>query len=251
MKQEKLSSFNFVFGKKKDVTSFLLNKISFQKNIVILPTSLNDLAAADSDNDLRKVYRRVNFCVTDGVPLVWFFLIKNFFRKNKSAVERVYGPTLMTDILGESKNKFRHFFYGSGEQTIKKLEKKLLSQFPNLQIAGLVSPPFRDLNVTEEKAYLAQIRRKKVDILWLGISSPKQVKIAVKWKRFLPNTSIICVGAAFDYVAGSTSKPPVWMQINGLEWFYRLLTNPKRLSKRYLFDIPYFLIRRFFGLFYL
>lgn len=241
MKQQKLQSLNFIFGKKTEITDFLLNQISQKKSLVILPASLNDLAVTDADQNLKNIYKKVNFCVTDGMPLVWFFFWKNLLK-----VERVYGPTLMTDILKLGTKDLKHFFYGSSEKTIKNLKKELKNKHATLQIVGMISPPFRELSSYEEAHYLSDIRREKADVLWLGISSPKQVQLAVRWKKFLPNTVIFCVGAAFDYVAGTTMKPPVWMQKIGLEWFFRLATNPRRLAKRYLLNIPKFLLRRFF-----
>lgn len=241
MKQQKLQSLNFIFGKKTEVTDFLFKQILQKKSLIVLPASLNDLAVTDADQNLKKIYKKVNFCVTDGMPIVWFLFWKNFIE-----VERVYGPTLMTDILSVTNNNLKHFFYGSSERTIVNLKNELKNNHLNLQIVGMVSPPYRQLSVLEEAHYVSEIRRKKADVLWLGISSPNQVQLAVRWKKFLPNTVIFCVGAAFDYVAGTTIKPPVLMQKVGLEWLFRLMTNPRRLAKRYLLDIPKFLFGRLF-----
>ena len=239
IKEYYYSNHKFLAGKKKNIVNYLFNLIIKRRSAVILPCSLNDLAESSENLNLRKVYKKVDFNVTDGMPLVWFFTIKL-----KVLCERVYGPDLMLEILKKSQHtELKHFFYGSSGETLSKLEKYIIQLFPKIKIVGSISPPYRKLNLIEEAHYLHQIRTKKIDLLWVGLSSPKQVELAVRWKNFLPNTTILCVGAAFDFIADSKIKAPKLIQLLGLEWLFRLSTEPRRLYKRYLIKIPSFLIR--------
>lgn len=245
MKKERLDGLSFLVGTTVEVTSFVLKKIGSRQGFVLLPTSLNDLASRNSDV-LRKAYQRVDYCVTDGVPLVWFF---NFFRKKNGELlaQRVYGPTLMADILKDDLGNLNHFFYGSSAETIQNLLVNIKKNNKALKIVGQVSPPFRPLSLREEAIYLAKIKSVKANVLWIGLSSPKQVILAVRWSRFLPGVSILCVGAAFDFLAKRQLMAPRLVQNLGFEWLFRLLVDPKRLWRRYLITIPKYLLTRLFG----
>lgn len=247
MKRLRIDGLRFLVGTKIEVTRFILQKIGSKKGFILLPTSLNDLASRNS-SELRKAYKRIDYCVTDGVPLVWF---SNFFRRksNELLAQRVYGPTLMTDLLKDDSGSINHFFYGSSPETIQDLlvNIKIINQ--NLKVVGHVAPPFRPLSPREEAVYLAKIRSAKTHILWIGLSSPKQVLLAARWSHFLPGVSVMCVGAAFDFLAKRQLMAPKLVQNLGFEWLFRLLVDPKRLWHRYLITIPRYLLRRLFGLF--
>lgn len=246
MIHKKLGSFNYILGNKNDVNEFLKLKIRKKKSFILLPTSLNDLASVDLDLSLNKYYRKIDYCTTDGVPLVWYFNLIRLFHLKKPIFSRVYGPTLMKDLTSPDAGQFRHYFFGSSLQTIKYLEINLRRSNQKSKFVDFVSPPFRKLALIEEARYLAEIRRKKIDVLWIGLSSPKQVILAARWKQFLPNTAIICVGAAFDFLADKQLMAPLFLQNFGLEWLFRLLVDPFRLWKRYLVVIPIFLLRKIY-----
>lgn len=243
--KKKLKTKQFLLGENKEVTNYILKLAEENTSCVILPCSLNDMAVSADSLYWEKIYRKISFCVTDGMPLVWFFNLKY-----KLDCERVYGPDLMRDLLKKSQLiGLKHFFYGSSVETLKDLNQKTKKIYPNLNIVGMVSPPYRKLLVSEEAEYLKEIRMSQADILWIGLSSPKQVELAVKWQMFLPNVTIICVGAAFDFIAGSKIFAPQIIQKLGLEWLFRLITEPKRLYVRYLIMIPRFLIKELFFVF--
>lgn len=242
MNFSKTGCFSFVYGKKETITNYLLKKIYKKESFTLLPTSLNDLASVDLDKSLQKSYKKIDFCTNDGMPLVWYFSLKKIFSSQK--VERVYGPTLMKEILEQGNKNTRHLFYGSSQETLDLLEKNIHTFAPQTKIVELLSPPFRELTLEEEGAYISKIIAQKVDVLWIGLSSPKQVKVAARWKQFLPNTAIFCVGAAFDFLAERQSMAPKIIQQMGFEWLYRLLVDPKRLWKRYLVVIPQFLFKK-------
>jgi len=120
------------------------------------------------------------------------------------------------------------------------LARKLKEKFPKLEVVGTFTPPFRRLNAGEEAGLQAQIQGARPDILWVGLSTPKQEKFMAEYLLKLDVTLMIGVGAAFDFHAGRVKQAPRWMQRTGLEWFYRLCQEPRRLAKRYLANNPQF-----------
>lgn len=252
MKKVLLSNLTFLVGKKRAITQLILKKINEKKgSFVLLPTSLNDLASIDENKKLRRIYQKVHFCVTDGMPLVWFFNIKSIFSGKGIIAERIYGPDLMKDILEFGNNNTTHFFYGSSEQTLFDLEKNLKMLYSNLKVVEMISPPFRKLTLLEEANYIIEILKSRADVLWIGLSSPKQVELAVRWSHFLPNTKIMCVGAAFDFMAKKQAMAPRIIQNLGLEWLFRLIIDPLRLWRRYLILIPKFVFKRIYYFFFI
>lgn len=249
MTRAKLEGLNFLVGTRRQITNLLLAVIRTGQGFTLLPTSLNDFAALN-DLPAAQAYRQLSYCVTDGMPLVWYFRLKNFFQGRSGKVERLYGPTLMKDIFKKSGAEFRHFLYGASPVTLKLLQKNLWEISPQAQLVGAISPPFRELTIQEEARFLLQIKKQQTQILWLGLSSPKQVLLANKWKKALPGVAIFCVGAAFDFVANRQVMAPAFVQDLGGEWLFRLLVEPKRLWKRYLINIPGYFLGKVFNFFF-
>lgn len=249
MKKITLEGLPFLIGTQESIVTYLLSLLQNKKHCVILPTSLNDLAALESNPQLRKVYRNITYCVTDGMPLVWYFNILLFFSKDNLRIERMYGPTLMKEILTRGNRNTTHFLYGSSTKTLSALKNNVLSFAPQTTFVGVKSPPFNRLSLQEEAQEIVKIILAKPDVLWIGVSSPKQVFIATRITRFLPNTAIFCVGAAFDLLAETKTMAPSSLQKVGLEWLFRLLTEPKRLWQRYLISIPLYLLKKIYSLF--
>lgn len=233
---------NFLLGSVSENVDFLVKKIQSQASLLVLPCSLNDLAHADK-SEYRAAYRVIDYCCTDGMPLVWYFQQQKKRGKIKNIkIERTYGPDLMKFLLTLTSQK-RHFFCGSNQTTLNQLKQKLLKINPNLKTMRFYSPPFsNDLNYSQ--ALIKKLQRQKSDILWIALPSPKQVLLASIIKKACPNLKIFCVGAAIDFLAKTKKQAPIIWQKLGLEWLYRLLQEPKRLAKRYLLDIPFFLIKK-------
>lgn len=239
-----ISSLPFVIGRYDEVVKKIISTINQKKSNIILPCSLNDLSIISQNSSLKKIYDKVNIFTTDGKPLVWWMILKN-----KRAVDRVYGPDLMKDIIINTQGKnHKHVLFGSGKKTLNKLLLEIKKFAPKTNIRLNISPPFKKLSSKENDQYLDKIKSVKPTVLWIGLSSPKQVEFAAKWKKRLPHTTIFCVGAAFDFIAGTKPMAPRWMQNISLEWFFRLITEPRRLWKRYLVDIPLFLLRTCFSI---
>ena len=155
-------------------------------------------------------------------------------RRGYKSAKRVTGPDLMGEIFNISEeNGYKHYFYGSTEKTLKELRHKLLKEYPNLNIVGMYSPPFRSMVELESQEVLNEINKVNAYFLWIGLGAPKQEKW-INCHKYKVNSLMIGVGAGFDYYAGNIKRAPKWMQKCNLEWLYRLMQDPKRLFVRYL-----------------
>ena len=205
----------------------------------ICVTGVHGVMEAQDDPAFRKILNEAFLCTPDGMPMVWM----GKFRGH-SEMRRVYGPDLMLEVCAWSEtNPCRHFFYGGASGVAAALAEKLKARFPKLEIAGTFAPPFRPLDAEEEKQFAETIRAAKPDILWVGLSTPRQEKFMAEFLPKLDVTLMIGVGAAFDFHSGRVKQAPRWMQRSGLEWFYRLCREPRRLAKRYLKNNPLFALK--------
>lgn len=203
----------------------------------ICVTSVHGVIMAQDDPEVARVLNEADIATPDGMPVVW--AIRSFGHRQQ---QRVYGPTLMLEICRNAERTGdRIFLYGGRGDTLPLLVDRLGEKFPNLRIAGSYSPPFRALTAEEDAAVQRQIIDSQADIVFVGISTPKQEKWMYNHRERLPGLTLIGVGAAFDFHAGRTRQAPPWMQRNGLEWLFRLISEPARLWKRYLLITPRFL----------
>lgn len=163
-------------------------------------------------------------------------------KRGCQTIGRVTGPDLMGEIFKISVwNGYKHYFYGSSEETLDKLKTELLRRYPGIEIAGMVSPPYRELTPEEDAAEIRKMQEAQADFVWIGLGAPKQENYMAAHKGLVPGV-MIGVGAGFDYYAGNIARAPMWMQKCSLEWLYRLLQDPKKLFKRYLNTNGKFLI---------
>lgn len=154
-------------------------------------------------------------------------------RRGFSTMDRITGPDLMGRLFEISPGKgYRHFFYGSTEETLQILCQRLKEKYPGIQIVGTYSPPFRELEQAEDEEIIRQINEAVPDFVWVGLGAPKQ-EIFMAGHQGKINALMIGVGAGFAYHAGQLKRAPLWMQKNNLEWFYRLMQEPGRLFGRY------------------
>ena len=199
-------------------------------------TGAHGVMESQRDPDLRRIHNEAGLVTPDGMPLVWISHLKGHTR-----VRRVYGPDLMLTFCEVSERKgYRHFFYGGGAGVAERLASRLKQRFPRLVIAGTFCPPFRPLLPAEDNDIVQRINDARPDIVWVGLSTPKQER----WMRAhlgrLTAPVLVGVGAAFDFNAGLKAQAPRWMQRTGLEWLFRLITEPRRLWRRYLLNNPRF-----------
>jgi N-acetylglucosaminyldiphosphoundecaprenol N-acetyl-beta-D-mannosaminyltransferase len=202
-------------------------------------TGVHGVIEAQSDAAFRKILNDAFLCTPDGMPMVWMGKIRGH-----SEMRRVYGPDLMLEVCAWSENSgAKHFFCGGADGVAELLAGKLKARFPKLQVAGTFTPPFRALNVEEEKQFQETVLAAKPDIMWIGLSTPKQERFMAEFLPKLDVTLMVGVGAAFDFHSGRVKQAPRWMQRSGLEWFYRLCCEPRRLAKRYLKNNPLFALK--------
>lgn len=195
------------------------------------------IMAMHDDADLLEVARGAAMNLPDGMPLVWIG------RWRGLDVRRACGPDLMEKMLLEGpKTGLKHFLYGGKDGVAAQLAEKFRARVPGVQIVGFHSPPFREPTLQEEVETVRMIRDSGADIVWVGISSPKQdVWMARNVDRL--SATMIGVGAAFDFLSGAKPRAPKWMQRSGLEFSFRLMTDFRRLWRRYLVLAPLFVLK--------
>ena len=212
--------------------------IAFRIPNYVCVTGAHGVIESKKDPKLRSIHEHAGLVTPDGMPIVWMCRALGFRR-----TQRVYGPDLMDGLCSVSCQKgYRHFFYGGGEGVAEILKKKLIAKYEGLKVVGTHTPPFRPLSVEEDDAIVADINAAQPDIVWVGISTPKQQFWMSEHFGQINAPVLIGVGAAFDFHAGLKKQAPVWMQRGGLEWLYRLFTEPRRLWRRYLSVVPSFVI---------
>ena len=205
----------------------------------ICVTGVHGVMEAQTDEGFRTILNKAFLCTPDGMPMVWVGKIRG-----QSDMRRVYGPDLMLDICAWSQaNPCRHFFFGGAPGVADQLAEKLKERFPKLEVVGTFTPPFRPLNPDEENDLREKVRAAHPDIFWVGLSTPKQEKFMAEYLPKLDATVMIGVGAAFDFLSGRVKQAPRWMQRTGLEWFYRLCSEPRRLAGRYFKNNPVFVAK--------
>lgn len=228
-----------------DCTEFIIQSARLHKSCTVAPTPVHGIMTGYLDpKGHGDRLNKFTMVTPDGQPVRWGI---NLLRKKneKPLRDRVYGPTLMLHICERAATEnISIFLYGSTAPVLENLELNLKTKFPNLKIAGTISPPFRTLTQEEDAAYIKYIQASGAGIVFVGLGCPRQEAWAFEHSHQL-NIPIICVGAAFDFHAGNIPQAPPWMQRLGLEWFFRLTQEPIRLWRRYLLLNPLYLILLF------
>ena len=200
-------------------------------------TGVHGVMEAQRDSELRHILNRSFLCTPDGMPTVWVGRLQGH-----GVMRRVYGPDLMRDLCQASVARgYRHFLFGGKPGVAEKLQYHLEQRIPGLLIVGTYTPPFRPLTSAEDDELIEMIRQSRPDIVWVGLSTPKQEYFMARMLPRLQTHLMIGVGAAFDIHAGLLSDAPDWMKVCGLQWLHRLFSEPRRLWRRYLVNNPRFL----------
>lgn len=195
----------------------------------ICVSNVHTTITAYEDPDYCAVQNGGIMAIPDGGPLSTVGRKRGY-----NNMKRTTGPSLMEEIFKITAEKgYRHFFYGSKQETLDLLEEKLNENYPGIQIVGMYSPPFRPLTQDEDAAVIQMINKVNPDFVWVGLGAPKQENWMANHQGKIDGL-MIGVGAGFDYFAGNIQRAPEWMQKYNLEWLYRLIQDPKRLFKRYL-----------------
>jgi N-acetylglucosaminyldiphosphoundecaprenol N-acetyl-beta-D-mannosaminyltransferase len=204
----------------------------------ICVADVHSIMEGHEDPRLRRILNNAGLVTPDGMPLVW---LGHFF--GHSGVARVYGPDLLRHLCHHGVARgYRHYFYGGDEGVAQKLERALTREIGGIQVCGTTSPSYRAAGSLEDETILDQISAAGPDIVWIGLGAPKQERWMADHVGRIHAPVLIGVGAAFDFIAGTKRQAPLWMQRNGLEWAFRLASEPRRLWRRYLQIIPRFLV---------
>lgn len=229
MKRCKLFGVKTVVSHMEEAVSYVRKNKERLKGKYVSFANVHTTVTAKEEKEFRKVQNEAALVMPDGKPLS--FVMK---KRGYEEAEQIAGPDFMKrmwEVTAESQEE-SHYFYGAGEETIAALEEKLKAQYPNLKIAGMESPPYRELTEEEKEAAVKRINESGADYLWVGLGAPKQEYWMNEHKGKI-HAVMFGVGAAFDFHAGTIKRAPKWMQKCYLEWFYRILQDPGRLWKRY------------------
>jgi N-acetylglucosaminyldiphosphoundecaprenol N-acetyl-beta-D-mannosaminyltransferase len=201
--------------------------------------SVHGLVTSQRDREIRDALNRAGLATEDGVPLVWWCRCAGF-----SQAGRVCGSDLLDAMCALAVQRgHRHYFYGGSSYVVELLVARLTERYPGLIVAGHHSPPFRQLTEEEDAADVAAINAVRPDYVWIGLGMPKQEKWMASHVGRIEATALLGIGAAFDFHAGAKPRAPRWMQRTGLEWLFRLISEPRRLARRYLIDNTTFFVQ--------
>jgi N-acetylglucosaminyldiphosphoundecaprenol N-acetyl-beta-D-mannosaminyltransferase len=196
----------------------------------IAVTGMHGVSEAQEDVEFKRILNGASLVVPDGMPLVLLGRLHGHKLRR-----RVYGPELMMQFCETTAHSgYRHFLYGGAEGVAEQLAETLRARCPEIKVVGTYSPPFRSLTLQEGREVVGLIEAAAADIVWVGLSTPKQERWMAEYCPKLRVPVMVGVGAAFDFHTGRQRQAPVWMRENGLEWCFRLVAEPRRLWRRYL-----------------
>ncbi|MBE5838025.1 MAG: WecB/TagA/CpsF family glycosyltransferase [Butyrivibrio sp.] len=219
---------HYSIARVEEAVLHVINHLSELRGKYICFSNVHTTVMAKNSKEYADILNGAAFLFPDGSPIA-------NREKNDGYIgaERVAGPDFMKNMFRDTQDgKLSHYFYGSTEETLSKLRSNLESEYPGLNIKGMYSPPFRALSPEEDEADIKRINDSGADIVWIGLGAPKQEKW-MKAHEGKINAVMMGVGAGFDFHAGTAKRAPLWVQRIGLEWLFRLFTDPKRLFKRY------------------
>jgi N-acetylglucosaminyldiphosphoundecaprenol N-acetyl-beta-D-mannosaminyltransferase len=201
-------------------------------------TGVHGVMESQGDAELLRIHNESGLTTPDGMPMVWAAKLAG--AKN---TQRVYGPDLMLAVCERAAQRdWSCFLYGATDAVLDQLRANLSDRYPGLKIVGTHSPPFRPLTPEEDDAVVREINASGAQIVWVGLSTPKQERWMASHIGRVNASALFGVGAAFDIHAGNLKQAPRWMQRAGLEWLFRLASEPRRLWRRYAVNNPRFVL---------
>jgi N-acetylglucosaminyldiphosphoundecaprenol N-acetyl-beta-D-mannosaminyltransferase len=216
---------------------FVENSIRSQSRGYVCVTGVHGVMEANRDLEFRRILDSALLVLPDGMPTVWV----GRYQKHRE-MKRVFGPDFMSEVCSRSaKNGYSHFLYGGKPGVAEDLQRCLENKHPGINIVGTFTPPFRPLNAQEQNSLAETIAVLRPDIVWVGLSTPKQERFMAEMVGRLDCKLMIGVGAAFDIHTNRINDAPAWMKNTGLQWMHRLCQEPGRLWKRYLINNSMFL----------
>jgi len=201
--------------------------------------SVHGVMEAQHHPELMTVINNALLVAPDGMPLVWVGHAQGF-----KAMKRVAGPEFMLEVMrSEQFRGCAHFLCGGEPGMAQELKENLCRSIPGLNICGVFTPPFSPMRLEEERALIEAVHRASPDIIWVGLGAPKQELFMARYLPLLDTTLMMGVGAAFLMHTGRIRQSPLWVRNSGLQWAHRLLQEPIRLCRRYLWNNPAFVLR--------
>jgi N-acetylglucosaminyldiphosphoundecaprenol N-acetyl-beta-D-mannosaminyltransferase len=217
-----------------EVTRWIENGIQHY----VCVTGVHGVMESQGDAELLRIHNESGLTTPDGMPMVWAAKLAG--AKN---TQRVYGPDLMLAVCERAAQRgWGCFLYGATDAVLDQLRANLSDRYPGLKIVGTHSPPFRPLTPEEDDAVVREINDSGAQIVWVGLSTPKQERWMASHIGRVNAPALFGVGAAFDIHAGIVKQAPRWMQRSGLEWLFRLASEPRRLWRRYAVNNPRFVL---------
>ncbi|KHJ38173.1 putative N-acetylmannosaminyltransferase [Pedobacter glucosidilyticus] len=245
-----LFSYNFSTLSLKETIALIINKALKKESSSVCVCNVHMVVEAKKDSEFAPVLRNADLVVLDGMPLVWSLRLLKGIK-----AERIAGVHLMHGILERAKENpaLAIYIYGSTSYVLDKAKRFIKNNYPNINLVGAYAPPFRALTTAEEEAVVGNINNSGANIVFVALGCPKQEKWIAAMTGRIPAV-MLGIGIALEVLTYQQARTPVWMEKMGLEWLFRLLKEPKRLFKRYLFTNSYFLflfiktaLRKIFG----
>ena len=223
----------------QDFVASLSSPLSGEESVLcISATGAHGLVKAQKDPPYKSILSSFYWNLPDGMPLVWWGRLKGY-----SNMGRCYGPDFFAAIMQATSGlEVAHFFCGGKPGVAEELKQAVEFKFGNKRVSGIYGPPFSPMQEDDWGNLVAKINESGAQIIWIGLSTPKQEKFAYELAKRVKVRYIITIGAAFDFHTGRLAQAPRWMQRSGLEWLYRLCKEPRRLWKRYIEIVPKFAI---------
>ena len=223
-----------------ELVDFLSAHIRELSGDYLMVSATNEIVMACQSEDFLRCMNGAAINIPDGGPLVTYGKLHG-----RRDMERITGPDLMIELFKVSEEKgFRHYFYGNREETLDRMRARLEKDYPRLRIAGMSPSRYRDLTEEEDRELVAKINETHPDFVGFCLGAPKGCYFTANHQGVMEGL-LISVGAGFDYFAGNIRRAPKWMQDHDLEWLYRIFQEPKRLFKRYFYNIPRFLLHAY------
>lgn len=208
------------------------------ENYCVSATGAHGIVYAQKNKYFKDVLQNFYWNLPDGMPNVWIGKLKGFHE-----IQRCYGPDVFEAVIKKTANSdIRHYFCGGKEGIAEELKLVCNKNFNNFHICGTFSPPFREMTDEEMYDLANDINKRTTNIVWIGLSTPKQELFANRLAKLTNVHFIIAVGAAFDFYTGHVRQAKKWIQQIGMEWFFRLLMEPKRLWRRYFEIVPKYIL---------
>ena len=218
-------------------TTLIREWIQEKKSRYVCVTDVHSVMLSRWNPALDRALKNADLIVADGMPLVW-----TAWSRGVKSIGRVPGSDFMQELCRLSSGNWTHFLLGGAKGVPDRLAQSLTALNPQITICGTNSPPFRPLTEAEDNELVERINAAKPNIVWIGLGCPKQELWMSQHAGRIPGAIVIGVGAAFDFLSGNIPRAPLWMQNNGLEWLHRLMTEPRRLWRRYLVFAPMFAV---------